>query len=114
MDISKARRVIELEKEGHTILVTLWEGDRISSCATGDTKAQSCETCQGDEEMCNRWVDHLKEKGYQATEIELAELPVEDSLPRFLEEREVRVSVTPVVEEGLETIHRERTIEEVE
>jgi len=92
VDISKAKKVVELEKDGRKILVTLWEGDQISSCVTGeDNRKQYCETCQGNEELCNEWLNHLKEKGYEATEIELSELKLEESLPKFLEEREITV-----------------------
>ena len=97
MDITKARKVVELSKDNTKILVTLWEGDRISSCVTEETK-QRCETCQGDEGLCSEYINHLRGQGYQATEIEVGELGVEESLPQFLEEREVRVKVSPVVE----------------
>lgn len=99
MDISKARRVIELEKDGRKVLVTLWGGDQISSCVTGEhNRKQSCETCQGNDELCRDYVEHLKSRGYQATEIELGELELEESLPKFLEEREVTVEPKVVVE----------------
>jgi len=92
MDISKAKKLVELEKDGHKILVTLWEGDQISSCATSeDKRKQYCESCQGDDELCRDYVEHLKEKGYEATEIELGELELMESLPKFLEEREIAV-----------------------
>ena len=97
MDITKARKVVKLSKDNKEILVTLWEGDKISSCVTEETK-QRCETCQGDEGLCGEYINHLREQGYQAAEIEVGELGIEESLPRFLEEREVRVKVTPVVE----------------
>ncbi|MBA7677925.1 hypothetical protein ES703_86192 [subsurface metagenome] len=95
MDISKAKKVVELEKDGRKILVTLYEGGQVSSCVEEETK-KYCETCQCDDETCQEWINHLKGKGYQATEIELAELGLEESLPKFLEEREVRAH--PVVE----------------
>jgi len=100
VDISKAKRVFELSKDNKKILVTLWEGDKISSCVTEEpaltsnfefpppVPKQYCETCQCDDETCQGWIAHLKEKGYQATEIELGELGLEESLPKFLEQRE--------------------------
>ncbi|MBA7529324.1 hypothetical protein ES705_21520 [subsurface metagenome] len=92
MDISKAKRVVELGKPGslRRIFVTVWEGDRISSCVKeADEPKQYCETCEGDDALCNEFVEHLKEKGYEATEIELGELELEESLPKFLEQREI-------------------------
>ena len=101
MDISKAKKLIELEKEGRKILLTLWEGDQISSCVIGsEEKRQYCESCQGDEELCRDYVEHLKSQGYEATEIELGELELEESLPKFLEQREIPVEVQPVAEEA--------------
>jgi len=97
VDISKARRLVELEKEGRKILLTLWEGNRISSCVEEQEK-KYCETCQCDDEICQEYIEHLKSQGYGATEITLGELEAAESLPKFLEEREVRVKVTPVVE----------------
>jgi len=97
MDISKARRLVELEKDGRKILVTLWEGEQITTCATAEETKQHCETCQGDDELCSSYIDYLKGKGYQATEIELAEA-VEETLPKFLEKREESVRAHPVVE----------------
>jgi len=91
MDITKARRVIELSRDNKKILITLWEGDRISSCVEEEQK-QQCQFCEGDEELCNQWIEHLKEKGYEATEVSL-ELEPEESLPKFLEEREIKPEV---------------------
>jgi len=88
MDITKARKLVKLTKEDREILVTLWDGDKISSCMIEEDRKQTCETCQGDEECCRSWIEHLKEKGYRATEIELGEIGLEESLPRFLEEKE--------------------------
>ncbi|KKN87021.1 hypothetical protein LCGC14_0262900 [marine sediment metagenome] len=93
MSITKAKKLIELEKDGRKILVTLYEGGQVSSCVEEETK-RYCETCECDDETCQEWVESLKAKGYQATEIELGELALEESLPKFLEERE-----TPVVPE---------------
>lgn len=98
MDISKARRLVELEKEGRKILVTLWEGEQITTCATSEeANKQHCETCQGDDELCSSYIDYLKTKGYQATEIELTEA-VEETLPKFLEERKIADKVESVPE----------------
>ncbi len=92
MDISKAKKLIELEKGDLKILITLWEGDQISSCVTGeDNKKPYCESCQGGEELCQDYVEHLKSQGYEATEIELGELELEESLPKFLLQREEQV-----------------------
>jgi len=105
MDISKARRLVELEKEGRKILLTLWEGNLISSCVTEEppptsslefpppAAKQFCETCQCNDEICQEYIDHLKAQGYGATEIKLGELEDAESLPKFLKERE-----RPVVE----------------
>lgn len=97
MDISKAKKVVELEKDGRKILVTLYEGGQVSSCVEEETK-KYCETCQCDDETCQEWVEHLKKKGYQATEIELGELEAAESLPKFLEERVITVKPKVVLE----------------
>ena len=98
MDITKARKLVKLSKEDKEILVTLWDGDKISTCMIEEDKKQTCETCQGDEECCQSWINHLKEKGYRATEIELGEIGLEESLPKFLEykERDARPEVITV------------------
>ena len=96
MDISKARRLVELEKDGRKILLTLWDGNLISSCVE-DQEEKYCETCQCDDEICEEYIDHLKAKGYGATEIKLGELAAE-SLPSFIQEREVADKAEPVVE----------------
>lgn len=85
IDITKAKRVVELSKDNKRILITLFEGGQISSCVE-DERRKQCEICQGDDELCNQWVDHLKERGYEATEIEMAELGLEESLPGFPKE----------------------------
>jgi len=90
MDISKAKKLVELEKDNRKILVTLYEGGQISSCIEEEAK-KYCESCQGDDELCRDYVEHLKSQGYQATEIELGELELEESLPKFLEQREEQV-----------------------
>ena len=99
MAITKAKKLIELEKDGRKILVTLYEGGQVSSCVEEETK-RYCETCECDDETCQEWVEHLKAKGYQATEIELGELEIEESLPKFLAQREIPVEIQPVVEEA--------------
>jgi len=87
MDITKAKKVVRLSKEGREVFVTLWEGDKISSCVEEqETKQQYCETCEGNEELCSQFIDYLKEKGYEATEVPLGP-EVEESLPRFLKQR---------------------------
>ncbi|MBA7533540.1 hypothetical protein ES705_25780 [subsurface metagenome] len=100
MDISKARRLVELEKEGRKILLTLWEGNLISSCVTEEppptsslefpppAAKQFCETCQCDDKVCQEYIEHMKAQGYGATEIKLGELEDAESLPKFLKERE--------------------------
>ncbi|MCK4417863.1 MAG: hypothetical protein KAV99_06815 [Candidatus Latescibacteria bacterium] len=88
MDITKAKKVFELSKDNKKILVTLYDGGQVSSCIEEETK-RYCETCQCDDETCQEWVESLKAKGYEATEIELGELKLEESLPKFLEEREI-------------------------
>jgi len=110
VDITKAKKVFELSKDNKKILVTLWEGDKISSCVTEEppptstleapppAAKQYCETCQCDDETCLEWINHLKEKGYQATEIKLGELELEESLPKFLEERKVVDKIEPLPE----------------
>ncbi|GAH61621.1 unnamed protein product [marine sediment metagenome] len=109
MDITKARKVVELTKGNRKILVTIYEGGQISSCVTEEpppteslefppvAPKQYCETCLCDDETCQEWIDHLKGKGYQATEIELGD-ELEESLPRFLEERGVEVEPEAVEE----------------
>lgn len=91
MDVSKAKKVVELTKGDRKILVTVYEGGQVSSCIEDEAKKKYCETCQADDETCQQWIEHLKEKGYEATEIELGELELEESLPKFLEEKEVTV-----------------------
>lgn len=116
MDITKAKKVVELEKDGRKILITLYEGGQISSCVTEEppltsnlefpppAAKQYCETCQCDDETCQEYIEHLKEKGYEATEIELGELAIEESLPRFLEERErdIMPAAEPAIEPAAE------------
>lgn len=99
MDITKAKRVVELTKDNKRILVTLWDGDKISSCVEEESR-QQCESCEGDEQCCNEFIEYLKERGYQATELQVTGPEVEESLPRFIEEREARVQVLPIVAEG--------------
>jgi len=98
MDITKAKKVIELSRDNKKILITLWDGDKISSCIEEEQK-QQCQFCQGDEALCNDYINHLKEQGYEATEVELGELEAEESLPKFLEEKEIRVKPVVVEEE---------------
>jgi len=98
MDISKAKKLVELTKGDRKILVTVYEGGQVSSCIEDEAKKKYCETCQADDETCREWIDHLKGKGYQATEIELGELELEESLPKFLEEREITVEPKVAVE----------------
>lgn len=111
MDISKAKKVIELTRDNRKILVALFEGNQVSSCVEEESK-KYCETCQCDEATCGEWVEYLKGKGYQATEVELGELGAEESLPRFLEQREIKVE--PKAEEELEVIHQHRELTDVE
>lgn len=99
MDISKARRLVELEKEGRKVLLTLYEGNLVSSCIEEQEK-KFCETCQCEDGVCQEYIEHMKAQGYQATEIELGELELEESLPRFLQQREIPIEVQPVVEQA--------------
>lgn len=101
MDITKARRVVELTKNDKKILVTLWEGDKISSCVEEvGARAQRCETCEGDAQLCQDYIEHLKSQGYQPTEVLVSEIGVEQSLPKFLEEKAIEpVEEAPIVEE---------------
>jgi len=87
MEISRAKKVVELTKDNRKILVTFFEGDLVSNCVEEETK-KSCETCQCDNATCQEWIESLKGKGYEATEVELGELGIEESLPRFMAERE--------------------------
>ena len=97
MDITKAKKLVELEKDGRKVLLTLWEGDQISTCVE-DQQKKYCESCQGDEGLCLEYIEDMKARGYQATEVELGELELEESLPKFLQEREITVEPTEVVE----------------
>lgn len=97
MDIIKAKKVVELTKDNRKILVTVYEGGQVSSCIEDEAK-KYCETCQADDELCQEWIEHLKSQGYQATEFELGELELEESLPKFLEEREVTAKPEVAVE----------------
>jgi len=91
VDISKAKKLVELTKGDRKILVTIYEGGQVSSCIEDEAKKSYCETCQADDETCRQWIEHLKSQGYEATEIELGELEIEESLPKFLEQREAAV-----------------------
>jgi len=102
MDITKARKLVKLIKDDKEILVTLWDGDKISTCMIEEDNKQTCETCQGDEECCQSWIEHLKEKGYSATEIDLGEMDLDESLPKFIEEKEKVVKPKFVSEEKAE------------
>ena len=97
MDITKAKKLVELTKGDRKILVTAYEGGQVSSCVEDQSK-KYCETCQCDDETCNQWIDYLKQRGYEATEIELGEFELEESLPKFLEQREVTVKPEVVTE----------------
>lgn len=97
MDISKAKKLIELTKGDRKILVTVYEGGQVSSCIEAEAK-KYCETCQADDETCQEWIEHLKERGYEASEIELGELELEESLPKFLEQREVTIKPEVIIE----------------
>ena len=112
MDITKAKKVFELSKDNKKILVTLWEGEQISSCVIEEPPPTStlefpppiakqyCETCQCDDKTCQEWIDHLKGKGYQATEIKLGELEAAESLPKFLEGKAAdKIEPAPETEE---------------
>jgi len=90
VDISKAKKVVELTKDTRKILVTVYEGGQVSSCVEDEAK-KYCETCQADDELCQEWIEHLKEKGYEAVEVELGDLELDESLPKFLSEREITV-----------------------
>jgi len=98
MDISKAKKLVELTKGDRKILVTVYEGGQVSSCLEDEAKKSYCETCQADDETCQQWIEHLKEKGYEATEIELGKLSLEESLPKFLEQREISIKSQVAVE----------------
>ena len=98
MDISKAKKLVELTKGDRKILVTVYEGGQVSSCVEDEAKKSYCETCQADDETCQAWLEHLKAQGYEATEIELGALELEESLPKFLAQREITVEPEVVVE----------------
>lgn len=102
MGISKARKVVELTKGDRKILVTVYEGGQVSSCIEDEAKKKYCETCQADDETCQEWIEHLRSHGYQATEFELGELELEESLPKFLEERENKPEAIPEPETQVE------------
>jgi hypothetical protein len=108
MDITKAKKVIELSKDNRKILVTVYD-NQVSSCVEMEAK-KYCESCQCDEQTCGEWIEYLKGKGYSATEVELGELGLEESLPKFLEERQVKTKPEvstepePAVEKREETV----------
>ncbi len=106
MDISKAKKLVELTKGDRKILVTVYEGGQVSSCIEAEAK-KYCETCQADDETYQEWIEHLKSQGYQATEIELGELELEESLPKFLEEREIAVKPEVAVEREEQVVSSE-------
>lgn len=114
MDISKAKKFVELTKGDRKILVTIYEGGQVSSCIEDEAKKSYCETCQADDETCQEWIEHLKSQGYQATEIELGELEIEESLPKFLEQRAVAVKpeVAIAVQPGNVVVEAEEEQEE--
>jgi len=111
MDISKAKKLVELTKGDRKILVTVYEGGQVSSCIEDEAK-KYCETCQADDETCQQWIEHLKEKGYEVTEIELGELELEESLPKFLEQREIKSEEQVVTSEDVGKV--EEILEEPE
>lgn len=100
----KAKRITELNKEGKSILVALWPDDKVISCVTSEL-AKRCESGVCDEETFNHYINYLKEQGYEATEIELGELELEESLPKFLEER--KRDIMPAVEPSAEAAEGE-------
>lgn len=97
MDITKPKKVVELTKDNRKILLTLWDGNSISSCVEEADK-KYCESCQGDDDVCRDYVEHLKSQGYTATEVEMREPEAVESLPRFMQERGVAAKVETVLE----------------
>lgn len=97
MDITKAKKLVELEKDGRKILVTLYEGGQVSSCVEEEDQ-RYCETCQADDVLCQEYIEDMVNRGYQATEIELGELQLEETLPRFLAERQGHIAPLEEVE----------------
>lgn len=89
MPITKAKKIIELSKDNRKILVTVYD-NQVSSCVEMEAK-KYCESCQCDEKTCGEWINYLKGKGYSATEVELGELGLEESLPKFLEGKKLSV-----------------------
>ena len=96
MDIKEAKRIIELAKGNTKILVALFERGQVTSCIIEDKKRQFCQSCEADDELCNQYIEHLKERGYTATEIELDEIEPEESLPKFMESR---LEILPTIDE---------------
>lgn len=99
MDIRKARKFVELERDGRRVLLTLWDSDQISTCIE-DQEKKYCESCQGDEALCLEYIEDMKARGYQAREVELSQLDLEESLPKFLQERQrdIMPSIEPPAE----------------
>lgn len=86
MDITTARKLVELTKGDRKVLLTVYDGNQVSSCVEEAGRA-ACENCQADDAMCQEYVEHMKAQGYEVTEIELGELDIAESLPKFLRER---------------------------
>lgn len=84
--MARAKKLIELTKDNTKVVVTVWDEGKISSCVEAEAK-KYCETCDGDDILCQEYIEHLKSRGFQAQEIELGELSVEDTLPEFIRQR---------------------------
>ena len=105
MDIKKAKRLIELKRDDRRIVVTQFENE-VSSCVIEAEKRQRCETCVADDKDCNEWLDYLRGQGYEVKEIDLADTEVQESLSRFMAERQIIEPIAPILgappEEDLE------------
>lgn len=106
MDIKKAKRLIELRRDDRRIVVTQFENE-VSSCVIEAEKRQRCETCAANDEACNAWLDHLKEQGYEVKEIDLADTEVQESLSRFMAERQIIEPIAPILGELPEELEPE-------
>lgn len=92
IEINEAKKIVELRKDDRKILVTVYESGQVS-CCTEERNESFCEKCQCDDETCKQWIENMKEKGYQATEIELGGLK-DDSLHSFIASRAIMAEET--------------------
>ena len=92
--MAKPKRHVELTKDNRKVIVSLLDGDLITSCITDPEMLQksSCEVCKGDDKLCQDYIDFLHGQGYDVQEVSDEDLEnPEVSLPKFIEGRAIAV-----------------------